>query len=250
MQPRIFVITVCRNAAATIEDTLCSVLCQQYDRLCYVVIDGASTDGTQDIVGRYADRLAFWSSEPDKGIYDAMNKGLRQCRAMLAPGETAWVNFMNSGDAFADAHVLADVAAALAQAPEAMVVGGDTINYYADGHEETHVADDASALPRRLPFSHQSSLVRIGHGEPLMGRQPWCFDPDYRLAADYHLFYTIYYRYKAAAFVVLHRPLARYRQEDSTSLVNLKRTQGEYLAIQSVHPSWRWVKAYLKWRWL
>jgi glycosyltransferase involved in cell wall biosynthesis len=69
------VITVVRNGAQHLEATIQSVLRQQHVPMEYIVIDGASTDGTTEIISRYADRIAYWSSEPDRGIYDAMNKG-------------------------------------------------------------------------------------------------------------------------------------------------------------------------------
>ena len=105
---RVFVITVCRNAAKLIEPTMLSVLNQTYGNLDYIVIDGASTDGTTDIIRRYGDRLSYWVSEPDGGIYDAMNKGVHMAQSMVRKGETAWVNFMNAGDGFSDNEVVED----------------------------------------------------------------------------------------------------------------------------------------------
>lgn len=91
MQPKLSVITIVYNNVKDIERTMRSVLDQTYPNIEYIIVDGASTDGTKDIIYNYKSRLAQFISEPDKGIYDAMNKGLR-----LATGD--YVLFMNSGD--------------------------------------------------------------------------------------------------------------------------------------------------------
>lgn len=245
---KVTVITVVWNDVEHIEQTMLSVLSQTYKDIEYIVIDGGSTDGTVDVIRKYADRLAYWCSEKDGGIYPAMNKGVEH-----ATGE--WVNFMNSGDAFADDKVLEDIFATTSDnltnpkklktsRPQDLktlyLIGGNTINFFADGHEEVHHAEPASAIPTHLPFSHQASFVR---------REVCKFDTDYKLAADYALFYRIYYKYGEQSIMVVDREIARYRQEDSTSMHNLKQVKGEYLTIQSYHPSWRWVKEYFKWRW-
>ncbi len=88
---KISVVTVSYNAAETIEETIQSVVNQTYDNIEYIIIDGGSTDGTVDIIKRYADRLAYWVSEPDKGIYDAMNKGIT-----IATGD--YIYFLGADD--------------------------------------------------------------------------------------------------------------------------------------------------------
>jgi glycosyltransferase involved in cell wall biosynthesis len=84
--PLIAVITVVRNGEKTLEQTILSAINQTYTNVEYIVVDGASTDGTLDIIRKYDDRIGYWVSEPDEGIYDAMNKGID-----LATGE--WINF-------------------------------------------------------------------------------------------------------------------------------------------------------------
>lgn len=91
MQPKLSVITIVYNNVKDIERTMLSVFSQTYKNIEYIVIDGASDDGTKDIIEKYKDKLTQFVSEKDKGIYDAMNKGLA-----LATGD--YVLFMNSGD--------------------------------------------------------------------------------------------------------------------------------------------------------
>lgn len=101
--PLITVITVVYNGAATLEDTIISVIGQKYSNIEYIVIDGASTDGTLDILKKYEGSIDCWVSEKDRGIYDAMNKGIA-----LASGD--YVGLLNSDDMFADEDVLQNLA--------------------------------------------------------------------------------------------------------------------------------------------
>lgn len=99
---KISIITIAWNSADTIEATIKSVVAQTHQDVEYIIIDGASTDGTMDIVEKYEHGISKVVSEPDKGIYDAMNKGIE-----LATGDI--VGILNSDDFYADNEVLATV---------------------------------------------------------------------------------------------------------------------------------------------
>lgn len=98
----ISIITICYNAASDLEKTIKSVRAQVFNDYEYIIVDGGSKDVTSEIIKSNADVITKWVSEPDKGIYDAMNKGIK-----MATGD--WVIMMNAGDVFADPDVLQNV---------------------------------------------------------------------------------------------------------------------------------------------
>ena len=91
LHPKFSIITVTYNAGKVLEDTIQSVITQTYKNVEYIIVDGKSTDGTMDIVNRYREHIHTIVSEPDKGLYDAMNKGIN-----LATGD--YLCFLNAGD--------------------------------------------------------------------------------------------------------------------------------------------------------
>jgi glycosyltransferase involved in cell wall biosynthesis len=121
------IITVCYNRQATIAQSIESVLAQDYPNIEYIVIDGESTDGTQGILNQYADKITIYRSERDKGMYDALNKGLA-----LATGDI--IGLMHSDDVFYDKKVVSKIVAKLQQQPSADALYGDGI----------YVSNDAS----------------------------------------------------------------------------------------------------------
>ena len=104
----ISVITVTHNAAATIEETIRSVAEQSYPHIEHIVVDGGSTDGTLGVIRKHRSKIAAFVTEPDRGMYDAMNKGLR-----LATGDI--VGFLNADDSYADSYVLETIARTMEQ---------------------------------------------------------------------------------------------------------------------------------------
>lgn len=180
MNPKVTIVTVCFNAKKEIERTMLSVLNQDYDNLEYLIVDGKSKDGTllvaDEVKKRFPLRNVHVLSEPDRGIFDAMNKGIR-----LAHGE--WINFMNAGDVFYDTSVISNLFGA-DYSDTVGVVYGDTYN--------------AKGLFPMIPFTehpndfcemgicHQSLFVRIA----LAKRYP--FDLNFKVAADYNMVRHIY----------------------------------------------------------
>ena len=100
--PKISIVTVVYNGEETIEETILSVKNLSYSNVEYIIIDGGSTDETLNIIKKYEDKIDYWISEKDNGIYDAMNKGIKKATS-------EFVIFMNGGDTFFDENVLANI---------------------------------------------------------------------------------------------------------------------------------------------
>lgn len=165
----ISVVTVVYNAKVYIEATINSVLNQTYPNIEYIIIDGGSTDGTVDIIKKYESSISYWISEPDKGVYDAMNKGIER-----ASGK--WINFMNAGDMFYSPQAVDNIFSIGEDFSEYAIVYGDAefrlrkIAYIALAGE--------TSIDRFMPFSHQASFVRSDLAKLHK------FDLKYKIAAD------------------------------------------------------------------
>lgn len=172
--PKISVVTVCYNCHEVVEHTICNVLKQTYPNMEYIVIDGGSTDGTQEIVKRYADRLAYWVSEPDHGIYDAMNKGIE-----AATGD--WIIFRNAGDYFFEPTTIADVFDWYEDHGEALIVGGMR-KFRKEGYMDKFYDNQDADLWHRAYIPHPSTFVRMSVQKANL------FPTSYRIASDYYFF--------------------------------------------------------------
>lgn len=179
------VITVCWNVASEIERTLKSVAGQKDAGFEYIVIDGGSTDGTLSVIERYRDRVDILVSEKDKGIYNAMNKGLR-----FAHGRYAI--FMNAGDCFASESVLADVESMIRnhvgkegvdQMALPALVYGDYMRVDGDEASQVIPARSASKAWYGMFASHQSMFYNVD----FLRQNNLEYDESYRIAADYKL---------------------------------------------------------------
>jgi len=221
--PKISVVTVCYNAVAAIENTILSVLNQTYPNIEYIIIDGASTDGTVDIVKKYLDKITYFVSEPDKGIYDAMNKGVD-----VATGE--WINFMNSGDSFATDHTISDIFGRGIDYEGQDVIYGDTLYVYS-GSPILYKAKPLSTLEYRMAFCHQSSYVRT---HLLKLRH---FDLHFKYVADYDFFHHLYIN--GHSFHYFSKVMTNYSLEGGfTNLNALNVAKEENLISQKKDMKW------------
>ncbi len=185
--PLVSVVTVCMNALEPLRFTLDNIARQQYEPLEVVVVDGDSVDGTADFLESHPQLTSRWISEPDGGIFDAMNKGVALCT-----GE--WIIFLNAGDGFAADDVLPRI---FAHAPEADVIYGDVMKMMSDGQCVMKVAEEPHNS-HRMFFCHQSALTR----RDCLIEFP--YDTQYRMSADLKL----YKQLLGAGKRFVHVPLA------------------------------------------
>lgn len=174
---KVSLVTVCRNAAATLGRTMASAFAQRDVELEYLVIDGASTDGTRELIERTAAEhpALIWRSEPDQGLYDALNKGIA-----LATGDI--VGILNADDVFEDEHTLAAIVAAFKPETEALyadirfVRNGHTVRYYSAAHWRPWMHHWGYMPPHPSLYLRRELFQRLGG-----------YQLGYRISADFEL---------------------------------------------------------------
>lgn len=164
------VITINFNNKNGIKNTIESVIEQTlYNETEFIIIDGGSTDGSVDIIKEYSDKIGYWVSEPDKGIYNAMNKGIAQ-----AHGD--YFIFMNSGDCFYNCTVLKDISPFLTKD----IVVGKT--YYENGIHGFDKSEISLLDLCKITLPHQATFFRKKIFDDLL------YDESYRIISDYKLY--------------------------------------------------------------
>lgn len=196
MQPKLSVITIVYNNVKDIERTMLSVLNQSYPHLEYIVIDGASKDGTQKVIEKYRDKITRYISEPDHGIYDAMNKGLAQ-----ATGD--YVLFMNSGDEIYSPDTVTDV---FDNQNSADIYYGETEMYnekWESQGQRRHCAPENfnwRSFKYGMSVGHQAIYIKRSITEP--------YDLQYKYSSD--IDWIIKAAKKASSIVNTHMYVAKY----------------------------------------
>lgn len=179
-KPLITVVTVVFNGEEFLEETILSVINQTYDNVEYIIIDGGSTDGTLDIIKKYEHAIDYWVSEKDRGIYDAMNKGVE-----LATGE--WINFMNADDFFASKYIIQKVKDNLRNiSPLCSIIYG-ALNLVKDSGEILNIIETPSDVARnklsyQMSVPHQSQFSKLSVIKLIGG-----FKIGYEISGDYEM---------------------------------------------------------------
>lgn len=194
MTPLVSVITVSCNAKYSIEDTIISVLNQSYKNIEYIIIDGASNDGTVDIIKKYDSII--WISEPDNGIYDAMNKGLELCKGQ-------WILFLGADDLLNDSIVR--IVPFLKN--ENDIIYGNVI-YMQSKKIYGGKFDSLKFITKNIP--HQAIFY------PCSIFQKYKFDTNYPILSDYH-FNLRCWNDKNISFVYIDEVVSIYNEDGISS---------------------------------
>lgn len=177
--PKLTIVTVNLNNATGLRATIKSVLSQSFTDYEYIIVDGGSTDSSTDVIKEYANKLACWVSEPDKGIYNAMNKGI-----LKAQGE--YLQFLNSGDCLIDENILLKV---FKISSPVDIIYGDIYEIMPDGNKKLQV----SLKPDRLTLANFNSnkSATIQHPAAFIHKSLFVkelYDESYKILADIKFF--------------------------------------------------------------
>lgn len=226
--PKFSIITVTYNAGKVLEDTIQSVISQTYKNVEYIIVDGTSKDNTLQVAGKYRDRISKLISEPDKGLYDAMNKGIR-----LATGD--YLCFLNAGDTFHDNETLQHIALTLKSEALPDVIYGETAIVDANGHF-LHMRKKSA--PKKLDWKSFKEGMLVCHQAFFARRDLAIFhlyDMQYRFSADFD--WCIRIMKQAKTLHNTHLTLIDYLNEGMTTR-NHRASLKERFRIMVKHYGW------------
>lgn len=191
MKPIFSIITVNYNNKDGLRKTIQSVINQDFKNFEYIIIDGGSTDGSVEVIKEYADKIDYWVSEPDKGIYNAMNKGILQVH-----GE--YLNFMNSGDLFYNNNVLTKFSTLC---NKDIILGKQK---FSNGRTEEPPCENFTMMTLfKEHINHQSTFI----SHKLFTKQK--YDENYRIMSDWK-FFVDHLIFKNCTFQIIPEYIALY----------------------------------------
>jgi len=226
LNPRFSIITVTYNAEKVIEETIQSVITQTYKNYEYIIIDGASKDNTLSVIDKYKDMISSVVSEPDKGLYDAMNKGIA-----AATGD--YLCFLNAGDSFHEDDTLQLMVHSINDEALPDVLYGETAIVNKDGHflhmRRLQTPENLTwkSFKRGMLVCHQAFFAKRSLAEP--------FDLSYRFSADFD--WCIRVMKKAKTLHNTHITVIDYLDEGLTTQ-NHKASLKERFRIMAKHYGW------------
>lgn len=216
---KVSIITVCLNNARFLQSAIESVFNQDYQNIEYIIIDGGSTDGTVDIVKSYGIKISKFISEPDNGIYDAMNKGLN-----IATGEI--IGILNSDDIYYNSHVISNVVGAFEKQNCDIVYGNICYVKQYDLNRVVRVWETSKYIsgsfkkgwhpPHPALFVKNKIYHRFG-----------LFNTNFKLAADFELMLRLFEKVNASSYYLPEKLVKMRMGGASTSLKNLFRQNKE-----------------------
>lgn len=225
-KPLVSVITPVFNGARTLEQTILSVINQTYNNIEYIIVDGGSTDETVEILRRYEDKIDFWKSESDNGIYDAMNKGISLSHGL-------YVYFIGCDDWLIDKNVISKIIPYMNKGYD--VISGQVFLVYKNGFQKLYEnrylntrEDDITA--RVISSPHQGMFVKT----QVMKKHS--FDTKYKIAADYKSLLELWLDRDISILKI--DSIVAYYNNDGTSGKSITKRRNETLSIQDEFKFW------------
>ncbi len=199
---KISIITVVQNNKSTIKGAIESALDQTYENIEYIIIDGGSTDGTLDIIKKYQDKITYWVSEPDEGIYDAMNKGIA-----LSTGDV--VGILNSDDFYVNAQVIEKVVREF-QDKKVDSVYADLVYVKPKNLDKvTRYFDSSQFTPEKFAYGLMPAHPTFFVKKEIYDKYG-VFKADFKIAADFELLVRFLYVHKIS-YSYIKEPLVKMR---------------------------------------
>ena len=213
------IITVTYNALKILDKTILSVINQTYNNIEYIIIDGKSDDGTVDLIRKYENKINYWISEPDQGLYDAMNKGLQ-----AATGDYVW--FLNAGDVFKNENAISELVEIAVQNGVPDILYGETDLIDKEGKR---IGERRLKAPAHLTWKSFKMGMLVCHQAFIVKRElAPLYNLQYHFSADFD--WCIQCMKKAKTIVNTNRILVNYLQEGLTT-ANRKASLKERYAI-------------------
>ena len=193
---KVTVVTAVLNDAVHIEQTILSVISQTDIEIEYIIVDGGSKDGTLELIGKYKDKISLLISEPDRGVYDAMNKGIK-----YSTGD--FVYFLNSGDVLLNPSILSKIKLEEIKERNAIIYGNVVVAYgNIEALEKPRPFFNSKMKFKGIGICHQSMFFP---GELIRNEK---YDLSYNIAADYDLAYRLWR--KGTVFLYKDITIAKY----------------------------------------